>query len=254
MARRYFQLEVEEELALVRFDRPPVNAIDIAVVQEFESLMSEIESDVRMGSVVITGRPGVFSAGLDLKAVIHYSPREQREMITGINRLLGKLYAFPLPVVAAVSGHAIAAGFVLALSCDYRVGAEGPFEFGLSEARVGIPFPAGALAIVQAEMDPAAKRAAVLVARKVGSAEALRYGVLDELVGTDRVLVRAKELAGELAGIPRQAYARIKRQLRAATVREIEATVASGSDPMLDSWIGPEAVTASAEVLAVKRS
>lgn len=235
-------------VAIVRLDRPPVNAVELEIGKQAEQAVDAVVASAP-GAIVLTGAGSCFSAGLDLKLVPRYSPVEQRELITVANRLLHKLYACPLPLVAAVNGHAIAAGFVLALTGDYRVGTASPCKLGLTEARAGIPFPAAAMAIVQAELTPAAARLLTLVARNIDAARAMALGVLDELQPDDAVLRRALEVAEDLATIPRDAYARIKRQLRAQTISRIDALVAGGTDPMLSAWLGPDTATAAGAVL-----
>src|SRR5262249_61428695 len=104
-------------------------------------------------ALVITGAGACFCAGLDLKRVPLYGPEEQRAMVTAINQMVTALYACPLPVVAAVNGHAIAGGLILTLACDYRIRTTATCQLGITEARAGIPFPAAATAWPEA--DPA---------------------------------------------------------------------------------------------------
>src|SRR5262249_52966108 len=153
-----------------------------------------------------------FCAGLDLMRVPLYGPAEQRAMVTAINQMITALYACPLPVVAAVNGHAIAGGLILTLACDYRIGTTAACQLGITEARAGIPFPAAAMAVLQAELTPAAARVLTLRARSVDPTAALAAGILDELQPPERMLPAALAVAHELAGIPRDAYARIKHQ------------------------------------------
>jgi enoyl-CoA hydratase len=245
---RTVQLERERDVAILRLDRPPVNAVELSLGREADAALDEaLAGGAR--AIVVTGAGGCFSAGLDLKIVPLYGPDEQRALVAAANRLLGKLYACPLPVVAAINGHAIAAGLVLALACDYRVGPRAPAKLGLTEARAGIPFPAAAMAIVQAELAPPAARVLTLLARTVDAEQALALGALDELRPTGEVLPRALEVANDLAGISPDAYRRIKRQLRAETIARIERAVSGGTDPMLAAWLGAETAAASRAVL-----
>jgi enoyl-CoA hydratase len=235
-------------VAIVRLDRPPVNALELGIGRDAKTALDAVlASDA--GALVLTGAGPCFSAGLDLKLVPTYGPDEQREMIAAANRLLGTLYTCPLPVVTAVNGNAIAGGLVIALAGDYRVGPQGPCLLGLTEARAGIPFPAVAMVIVQSELVPPAARVLTLVARNVDADRALAMGVLDELVPPDQVLTRAVAVARDLASMPRDAYARIKRQLRGPAFARIEAIAVGQADPMLAGWLGTETATAAASVL-----
>src|SRR5512147_1108840 len=198
-------------VAVLRLAHPPVNAVDLELGRALERALDEtLASDAT--ALVLTGTGRAFSAGLNLKVVPLYGPAEQRAMIETANRVLARLYACPLPTVAAVNGHAVAAGLVLALACDQRVGPDAGALFGLTEARAGIPFPAAAMVIVRAELAPAAARTLTLVARNVDAARAAALGILDELVPAEAVLSRAIAIAEDLGTMPRGAYARIKHQ------------------------------------------
>src|SRR5918999_1563264 len=129
-------VEERGEVALVRVDRPPANALDPELLREGRAVASSLKES-EPGAVVITGREGFFSAGVDLKLAPTLDAEAQREMVEGINRLFLEWYALPRPVVCAVNGHAIAGGLILALCGDRRVGgSEG--ELGLTQLRAGI--------------------------------------------------------------------------------------------------------------------
>jgi enoyl-CoA hydratase len=170
----HLRIERRGAVSLVRIDRPPANAIDPALLEEGHRLVEQLRGE-EPGAVVITGRDGFFSAGVDLKLAPTLDVDGQRRMVTGINRLFASWYSFPRPVVCAVNGHAIAGGLILALCGDYRVGAtEG--KLGLTELRAGIPYPAAAIAVVRAELTPAAARVLVLRANLVEPRKALELG------------------------------------------------------------------------------
>jgi enoyl-CoA hydratase len=234
---------------VLRFDRPPANAIDLPTAERLGEAIPGVLEDAGTRALVITGRPGFFSAGLDLKAVPAYGPDRQRAMVDAINRLLLRVYAAPVPVVAAVSGHAIAGGLVLALACDWRVGARGAFRLGLTESRVAVPYPFAAMTVVRSELAPAASRALVLVGRNVDPEAALGLGVLDELAAAEALRERALAVAADLAATPREGYARVKRQLRGEAIARIEACIEQGSDPLLASWLGSETASAASDML-----
>jgi len=244
------QLELSAGIATLRLNRPPANALDLALITALADTFTELENQPEVRALIVTGAGRFFSAGLDLKAVPAYSRDEQRALANNLNRMVGRLYGLPLPVVAAVNGHSIAGGVIVALSCDYRIGAGGDYKIGLTEARVGVPFPVGPMAVVQSELSHPAARRAVLLARNVGPQEALAQGLLDELQPAEQLLSRATEMAEEMAALPRTAYGRIKRQMRAAALARIDDAVSNQNEPVLDSWLNAETASASAEVLA----
>lgn len=146
-------VEQQDGISVICMNRPPANAFTIGFARQFAS---EFRSVLETGSkaLVVTGSGDFFSGGLDLRLVPSYSVEDQRAFLELVNRMMGALYACPLPVVAAVNGHAIAGAFVLALTADYRIGPRGDSRFGLTEARAGIPFPAVPAVIVRAELSP----------------------------------------------------------------------------------------------------
>jgi len=237
---------------VLRIDRPPANAIDLDLANEFATALEGIETTDGIRALIITGVGSCFSAGLDLKALPTYDRSQQQAMVTQVNRLFGGLYGLPLPTIAAVNGHAIAGGVILTLGCDYRIGAEGDYRLGLAEARVGVPFPVAAMAIVQSELSHPVARTMVLTARNSSPGESLSMGVLDELQPPELLLRRAIEVAQEMAALPHSIYGRIKRELRRSALARIEDATSNRKEPMLDSWLSAETRAASAEALKRK--
>lgn len=231
---------------MVRIDRPPANAMDPALVGELIAAVGELRT-ARPAGIVLTGREGFFSAGLDLKVVPKLDGPGRRKMIMGINRMVASWYALPHPVVVAVSGHAIAGGMVLALCGDYRVGStEG--KLGLTEVRAGVPYPAAAITLVRSELSPPAARVLVLTGRLYEPAGALELGLLDELAAPEDLLPRALDVAGELAALPPDTYARVKQQLRGDLGAEFER-IAEADDPLIGSWLSEETEDAASATL-----
>ncbi len=218
-------IDITDGVATFRFDRPPVNAIDNPLLVEAETALARLESDDDVRAPVLTG-------------VHHPAANGSRSRCRA---------------AAAANGNRIAGGLGLALVCDIRVGTTAPGRLGLTEGRAGIPFPAVAMAVVRAELPPAAARRLTLLARNYEPSAALADGVLDELQPPDAVLARARAVARDLGGIPRLAYARIKQQLRADTLAFNARIVASGTDPLVDGWLTPETSAASAALLARER-
>jgi len=243
------RIERIDNIAVMRINRPPANAIDLALAGEFDNALAAVENSSDIGALILTATGNCFSAGLDLKAIPGYDRDQQKSMVTQVNRLFGRLYGLPLPTIAAVNGHAIAGGVILTLGCDYRIGAEGDYKLGLAEARVGVAFPVSAMAIVKSELNHRVARLMVLTARNLTPEEALASGVLDELQPADRLLDRALEVAREMAALPRETYARIKRTMRGPALARIDDAVLNQTEPMLESWLGDETRKAASEAL-----
>jgi len=243
------QLERLDQIALLRIERPPANAIDLELAKEFSVVLEGIDNSTEIKALIVTGRGSCFSAGLDLKALPTYSRAQQESMIMQLNHLFGALYGLRVPTIAAVNGHAIAGGVILTLACDYRIGAHGDYKLGLAEARAGVPFPVSAMSIVQSELSPAIARMMVLTARNSTPQEAQSMGVLDELQPGDLLVSRAVKVAEEMAALPSAVFACIKRQLRAAALSRIDDALSHRKEPMLVSWLTEETRAAAAEAL-----
>lgn len=224
-------IEVErdaEGVALLRLARPPVNALDLELLRQIEGAVSAaVDSGAR--AVVLSGAGRCFSAGIDTKVAPTYDARRRAESIEAINAMVATICSAPRPVVAAVNGHAFGGGLVIALACDLRLAARGEYKLALNEVAAGVPFPAGPLAVVRAELDPPVLRELCLTGRSVGPEEALALRLVDDLVEPQELLARALERALELAAMP--AYAIVKAQVRGPLIAELQRIVSTPGDP-----------------------
>jgi enoyl-CoA hydratase len=223
-----------DAVVVLAADRPPANAMDVGLLEEVVAAVDEVAA-APPAALVLAGRPGFFSAGADLKAVPGYGPEEQRAAVAGINKMALGVYALPCPVVGAITGHAIAGGLVLALCTDVRV-ASTAGRYGLTEVKVGVPYPQAAIGVVRAELPPHAARLLALGNELVDADTCLRLGAFDEVVEPDEVLPRAMAIAESLAALPADVYARTKAELRGETIERLRA--AAENDPLLGRWVG----------------
>ncbi len=226
--------EHDDGVVSLNIDRPPANAMDVALLRDVVDGVAAVAGEAPR-ALVLAGRERCFSAGADLKAVPAYGPAQQREMVAQINAMALGVYELEFPVVGAVTGHAIAGGLVLALCTDLRV-ASSAGRYGLTEVKVGVPYPQAALGVVRAELSPQATRVLALGGELTDAAECERLGVFDEVLDADDVLSRSLHLAARLAALPAEVYARTKRDLREPTLAWMRAAVED--DPLLASWTG----------------
>ena len=222
-----------DDVMLLIADRPPANAMNVELLDELVAGLEALAADPPP-ALVVAGREGFFSAGADLKAVPGYGADDQRRMVGNINRMAITTYGMPCPVVAAVTGHAIAGGLVLALCSDYRVASDSG-RYGLTEVKVAVPYPQAAIAVVRAELSPHAARKLVLGNRLTDAEECLRLGVFDEVLPGDAVLERALAIAAEMAALPGEVYASTKLELRGGALAAMRQ--AAEADPLLRTWV-----------------
>jgi len=220
---------------VLSFDRAPVNAIDIDALVEIERAVKKACDSESCTSLVITGHGGHFSAGIDVKALSAYTADQKATMLRAANRMIRAIYGAPMPTVAAVNGHALGAGLVVVLACDVRVGVEGNYELGLTEARAGVPFPAGPLEVVRAELGADAMRQAVLGAEVMAPSARRAAWFLDRVVPAANLIDESSAEAARRSDLP--AYAAVKLQLRAATLARLDEIIANDDDPMLRGWL-----------------
>ena len=220
---------------LVTIDRPPVNALDLDAMAALEQTFAAATREIPQGGVVVTGGGDVFSAGVDTRAFARYGRDQRRTLVQAITRMVARLLAIPVPVVAAVNGHALGGGFVLMLACDYRIAADvEAAKLGMTEARAGIPFPAGPLEILRHELAPELLRRLTLTSAVVGVRELAVSRTIDELCAaadlTSRSIAQAKTLASQ------PAFRTVKRQIRGELLERVAALAAAGRDAFLGDF------------------
>jgi len=247
-------LELQDHGAVreLRLASPPVNALNMALVQRLNhELAAAIQQGVR--ALVLSGQPGLFSAGLDVREVTSSPAEVLRRFIDEFFRLQDRLARSPIPIIAAITGHCPAGGTVLALYCDHRVMARGAFRIGLNEVQVGL-YP-GHTIFRAFERLVGASRAAALLPRgaMLDPDGALAAGLVDELAAPEQVVARALELAAELVALPPRAYARTRALVRRDLVRLFEQPEEDVSAVFGAEWITGEAREHLGAILARSR-
>jgi enoyl-CoA hydratase len=227
-------------LTVVGLERPPANAMTLELMSELLAAFEQVAADPP-AALVIAGREGFFSGGVDLKEVPGYDPSERQQMVSSINAMVLSSYCLRCPVVAAITGHAIGGGLVLALCADYRV-ASLDGRYGLTEVKVGVGYPQAAIGVVQEELSPHAARRLALGSQLIDARDCLALGAFDEVLPAGDVTGRALEVARELAAFPQEVYARTKYELRGAALSALRER--AENDPLLaastDKTSGPE--------------
>jgi enoyl-CoA hydratase/carnithine racemase len=223
----------------LRLARPPVNALNPDLMA---ALHDAIASAVRdgCGGVVLSGMPGRFSGGLDVPELLRLGRADVRATWELFFALLKDIAYSEVPIAAALTGHSPAGGTVLAIFADYRVLAEGPYLIGLNEVQVGLPVPE---VLYRALVHAVGARQAEILAvggLLVGPAEALRVGLVDEVLPLAEVIPRAVAWATELTTRPPGAMATTRRLARRDLHEGFSTVNPEFFDVMVDRWFSPE--------------
>lgn len=223
----------------VRLARPPVNALDAELCA---ALSTAIDAAVDNGAkgIVLSGRPGMFSAGLDVPALLKLDENGMSGLwheFLGIARHLAEC---PVPVAAAITGHSPAGGCVLAVFCDYRVMAEGDFKIGLNEVQVGL-FP-GPIIFRAYERLVGPRRAELYLTTgtMLDSRQALAAGLVDELAPMEQVVARGLAWLGQINALPPQAMRQTRQMTRDALHQIVAGIGPEAFAAMNRAWFAPE--------------
>jgi enoyl-CoA hydratase/carnithine racemase len=209
------RLEVDDGVGVIRLDRPPANAIDLAMGLALQDAIAEAAAREDVGAVVVWGGPKIFAAGADIAAMATWGPDEVRPSVEALGAACDMLEELPKPVIAAIDGYALGGGLELALACDLRYVADDA-QLGQPEVAIGVMPGAGGTQRLVPLVGVGRTRDLVYTGRRVAAEEALRIGLAEKAVPGGEVFATAVEDARKLANGPRDALAAAKRAIRAA--------------------------------------
>ncbi len=207
-----------DHVAVIQLDDGKVNAMAMPFFDGLNAALDRAEAE-KPGAIVITGRPGYFSAGLNLKVLPTLAPDDLRTTLQAFGHTMLRVFTFPIPTVAAVTGHAIAGGAMLMYACDRRYVADGPFKLHLNEVAIGLNLPTWAIVISEKAIPPRWHTEALLHAHAYTPDEAHEKGMLDGVTPPGELLTVALDAATPLAALDPTGYATTKQRQRAMVVR-----------------------------------
>jgi enoyl-CoA hydratase len=216
--------ELRDDVGTIDMDDGKVNVMSLAMQADLASALDRAESE---GAVlVLRGRPGVFSAGFDLK-VLQEGSDEATRMVLGGFELAHRLLSYPRPVLVVCTGHAIAMGAFLVLSGDYRLAVNGPTRLTANEVAIGLTMPRTATELLRQRLVPAAFQRAVLLAEVFDPPEAARAGFVDEVVDQEELDSRIDTIVSELVQLDVNAQRATKQRTRAPLLATIKDAIAA---------------------------
>lgn len=213
-------LDIQNDIAHLAIDDGKANALSFALMEEFHTRLDKAEADAK--AILISGRPGRFCAGFDL-TVMRESPDKAGALVNAGGHLLVRLFANPLPVVVACTGHALAAGGLMLLSADTCIGAQGDFKIGLNETAIGMVLPVFGIELPKARLRQTHFTSAVIQGRMHSPDEAAEAGFLDTVVAPDTLLSTSLAAAETLTALPGHAYHGNKLLIRKQAIETIKA-------------------------------
>jgi len=238
-------------LAVLRIDKARGNAIDAALVEDLARLARQIDEDdgVR-GALLASAHPKLFCPGLDLVSLMEYDRTAMRHFMGRFAETLWTLYGLRKPVVAAISGHAVAGGCILALTADMRVLRRSGAQMGLNEVRLGVPLPWSVALLVRATVPPASFAPVALLGRNFEGEQALAAGLVDALADAEGFEAACLARLEELAEKDTFALGTTKSYLRAGILDQMRAREGQALEEFLDAWFSEATRQRMRETLA----
>jgi len=236
--------DLQAGILTLRIEHGKANALDLDLATGLAEAAARVARDDGVRAAVLAGSGRIFCAGVDLVQLLDGGSEYARAFVPRLALAFQRLFACEKPVVAAVNGHAIAGGCVLAAACDYRLMAAGDARIGVPELRVGVPFPLVAIEILRFATSTAHLQELVYRGTTYTTGEAYERGLVDEVVEPAALMDRATEVADRLGAEPAARFRLTKRQLRAPTLAAIAAHAAETDDAVLAAWQEPRTAAA----------
>lgn len=204
MTNSFATLSQEDEISIITLDDGKANVFSEEMTQAINDCLDKVPTD--SGSLIITGRPGMFSAGFDLKVIASGDVPKIKKMSLSGFKLLSRIFSFPRPVVAACSGHGIALGTFLLCCCDYRIGIKGEFLLGANEMKTNMVIPTPILELIKFRISPSHKYRSILGAEMYQLDKAIGAGLMDQVEEAETLMDAAIEKAKDLATMGNPSY------------------------------------------------
>ncbi|MDB5154007.1 MAG: echA8 1 [Mucilaginibacter sp.] len=234
-----FQITVNDKLGIITLDRGRSNPINHQMVKDLAGCIKTLENDHSVGGVILTGKEGFFSSGIDLIEVYDYNEDEIRAFWIDFISLQNMLASFKKPMVAAISGHSPAGGCILAICCDHRIMAEGKFIIGLNEIPVGIIVPDGVFNLYAFWLGRRKAYQYLMEGKLLNINEALDAGLIDEICSPGSLLDLAEKKARSYMQMNAITWSQSKLNLRKELISKLNDDQTDTLNKMLEQWWAP---------------
>ncbi len=231
------QTDVINKVGVITLDNGKSNPINPDLIKELEEALDGLQSDKKVRAVVLSSKSEkFFSNGFDLPHFYHQPEEHFKQFFRAFDDFTLKLYALPKPTIAAINGHAVAGGCVLAICCDYRIMAKGNILMGLNEVKLGVPVPYPADLMLHQKIGTQKAQQMLESGNFYPPEHLMMLGLVDQVSEPDMVLAEAIEKGKELANHPPQAFAAIKANRTEQLVAQVKAVLADKQEHFFKCW------------------
>lgn len=220
--------QVHENIATITFDDGKANIVSHALLGDLEAALDRAEAE-SIGAIILRGREGMFSAGFDLKEFAK-GPAEGAALALRGFRMLHRLYSFPIPLVAAATGHTVAMGAFIVMACDIRIASKGAFKVTLPETMISMNLPPVLLSLTESRIAKSHMTRAALLSEVFDPDGAVTAGFFDDCFDADQLDALSMAAASKLAELPQKQFAKNKLDIRASTLEVMSADIAKMAD------------------------
>jgi enoyl-CoA hydratase/carnithine racemase len=236
------QIDYDGRVAVVKLAHSVTNAINMQVVTELTECLQNVNTDPHANSVVLSSlNEKFFSIGLDIPTLYGLSKKDFAAFYQAFTRVLVDLYTLPKPTIAAITGHAVAGGCILAICCDYRFIGEGKKLMGLNELNLGVPVPYPADCILPHIVGPRTARDIIESSQFYLPEQLYQMGLVDVIVPLEEVLPKAIEKARELGQLPHKAFSIVKQNRTEMVKAQILSRLEEKEQLFVECWVSDEA-------------
>ena len=235
----FTKTQVTDNICYLQLDRGKSNAMHLEMIEELSETFSRLAEDESVQAVVLYGKEGFFTSGLDLITLFQYDEAQMRTFWDKFISLIQEMVSFRKPLISAITGHSPAGGCVLALCSDYRVMSAGEYIIGLNEVPVGIIVPNSIYELYSFWIGSGNAARFLLEGKLLTPQEGLSVGLLDEVVDFDIIMNTATRKAKQYMHFERHAWQSSKQNIRKGLLQHIEATKGAAIDQVLEQWWRP---------------
>ncbi len=232
----YVQLSVDDGIATVAINRPKVNAINEQVVSELRDAFGGLAQDKAIKAVILTGKGSFFSFGFDIPGFMEYSKEEFHRFVANFSDLVRCIFTYPKPVIAALNGHTVAGGCILAIACDRRVMITGKAKIALNELTIGATIFTSIAEILKFTVGPRNARELLYSGKMNSAEEALHLGLVDDAQSEEGFADAVLRSARDLAEKDGEAFGSLKMLLRKCALEIISKDEESSVSEFVDIW------------------